>query len=197
MILVSVNLHHDILNFLQWFRLLVISIRGKTDLDWLWYIWSWCWIMFFNPSKYSLFLCSSLLVVVALLSQKCEASILSQLENITEDIVEFAINDSEPSLKYCFNSDDVQSLFKKIKCSHLSLQLWQLKARTCTHQYSAHVAQYLVIMWWCKLLCITYCGLLKKTLLLFSELNMISDCHKIMISRTHHSLLTQSLTTVH
>ncbi len=79
--------------------------------------------MFFNPSKYFLFLCSSLLVVVASLSQKCEASILSRLENITEDIVEFTVNDSEPSLKYCFDSDSVQSLFKKTKCSHLSLQL--------------------------------------------------------------------------
>jgi len=79
--------------------------------------------VFFNPSRYSLFLCSSLLVVVALLSQKCETSILSQLENITEDIVEFVINDSEPLSKYCFDSDNVQSLFKKIKCSHLSLQL--------------------------------------------------------------------------
>jgi len=79
--------------------------------------------VFFNSSKYSLFLCSSLLVVVASLSQKCEASILSQLRDITEDIVEFAVNDSEPSSKYCFDFDNVQSLFKKIKCSHLSLQL--------------------------------------------------------------------------
>jgi len=77
--------------------------------------------VFFNSFRYFLFLCSSLLVVIASLNQKCEASILSQLRNITEDIVEFVVNDSEPSLKYCFDSDNVQSLFKKIKCSHLSL----------------------------------------------------------------------------